>query len=124
LAIVKMYAPFVPFVTEEIYQQLFAANGEDSVHATSLPVVEDWLEQIKSADSFGLVLEIVKQVRKYRSDKAMSFKAEIDLVRVETKETSIDLDFIAQTMNVKRVELGSGDAQPFWTDPANKVWIL
>ena len=123
LAIVKMYAPFMPFVTEEIYQQLFAANGEDSVHATSLPVVEDWLEQIKSADSFGLVLEIVKQVRKYRSDKAMSFKAEINLVRVETKETSIDLDFIAQIMNVKRVELGSGDAQPFWMDPVNKIWI-
>ena len=124
LAIVKMYAPFVPFVTEEIYQQLFTTpSGSSSIHGTSLPVVEDWLEQIQSKEIFGLTLEIVGKIRKYRSDRAMSFKMPIESVSIKTTKGDIDQDFIAQVMNVKHVGTESNESEPFWATPECRLWI-
>jgi len=106
LAIVKMYAPFVPFVTEEIYQQLFAVtDGAQSIHITSLPTIDDLLESGNHDDSFDLVLEIVGKIRKYRSGKSMSFRAPIDSMIVETKKGDIDLEFRRSRLHRLRTSL-------------------
>lgn len=124
LAIVKMYAPFVPFVTEEIYQQSFASTeGVESIHGTSLPTVEVWMQEIQPDESFDLILEIVGRIRKYRSDKSMSFKTPVEMVKIKPKKGGIDLDFIAQIMNVKCVEIGSSEGEPFWATPECQLWI-
>jgi valyl-tRNA synthetase len=123
LAIVKMYAPFVPFVTEEIYQQLFAAtDGAQSIHITSLPTIDGLLEG-ENDDSFDLVLEIVGMIRKYRSSKSMSFRALIDSMTIETKKGDVDLEFISKVMNVRSVVAGISETEPFWSTPECRLWI-
>ena len=40
-AFLRMLAPFVPFVTEEVWSWSFAEDDEKSVHATRWPVVDE-----------------------------------------------------------------------------------
>ena len=41
LATVKLFAPFLPHVTEEIYQGLFARRGRRSIHSCALADGDD-----------------------------------------------------------------------------------
>ncbi len=80
LALVKMFAPLIPFITEEIYQTHFAKNEEDkSIHISA------WPEEIKvKSDKNGdliwqKLLEVISFVRQKKSEEKKSMKAEIRL---------------------------------------------
>jgi valyl-tRNA synthetase len=80
LELVKMFAPIMPYITEEIYQTHFVKNEKDkSIHISS------WPEEIKveSKEKDDLIwqklLEIVSFVRQRKSEEKKSMKAEIKL---------------------------------------------
>jgi len=80
LVILKLMAPFTPYITEEIYQQHFRKNEKaKSVH------LESWPEEIKIKSSkddsavWTKLLEVVTYVRQEKSKAQKSMKAEIVL---------------------------------------------
>lgn len=60
--ILVMLSPYIPFVTDEIYRNLF--GDERSVNKESWPTIFDGLEEAKDVD---LMIEIIKQVRELKS---------------------------------------------------------
>ncbi len=105
-AIVKLYAPIMPFITEEIYQALFK-NFEKakSIHISSWPEAqESWKAADEFKAEFSAVLEAIGQIRKYKSKQNISLGKEIDEFKISAK---INLEkygnFIQRAARVKKL---------------------
>ncbi len=88
LNIIKLFAPFLPHVTEQIYQGLFS-RGEHfkSIHLSPWPEKEPVLID-PSAQEFGQVLtQIATAVRRYKSDNGLSLGFELNALQLATPDT-------------------------------------
>ena len=88
LEILKMYSPFVPHITEYIYQNLYKKEKEQILSCSiykELPCNKEYLE-------FGeFIKELIFRVRKYKSDHNLSMKEPIDTINISTKLDNIKL---------------------------------
>ncbi len=86
-AVLKLFAPILPFVTEEIYQYSFASDeGFKSIHLSSWPEVDDSLID-DSAESIGdKLVAIVSHVRKAKSSANLSLKAPLKKLVIECSD--------------------------------------
>ena len=82
LTIIKLFAPFLPFISEAIYQELFTNKGDSdgggfsSIHSSLWPVPIPTLED-DLAERVGQVLvEIATSVRRYKSENGLSLGTE------------------------------------------------
>ncbi len=89
LNVLKLYAVYVPHITEYLYQQFFRQkDGCISLHKLC------W-EKTDINDSelltFGSKLkEVISQTRKYKTENSLSMKAEIEKVVINCMETDIE----------------------------------
>jgi isoleucyl-tRNA synthetase len=63
----RLLAPFVPFVTEQVWSALFASDG-DSVHLAAWPESDEALVDATLSEQIGLVRRLVELGRAARSD--------------------------------------------------------
>lgn len=78
LTILKLFAPFLPYVTEEIYLNLFAAReGATSIHRAVWPSPEPaWLDS-EFEEAGQMLLAIATAVRRYKSEHNLSLGSEL-----------------------------------------------
>ncbi|WP_249029850.1 valine--tRNA ligase [Tannockella kyphosi] len=86
-AIVKMLHPFMPFVSEEIYQAI--PHVEESICISSWPVVkqENNFEGIQ--DQFTYLMDIIKGIREIRAQYTIKNAIEITY-SIDTKDTTLE----------------------------------
>lgn len=115
--IIRMLAPYLPHVTEDIYQEYFRKfEGGVSLHKTQFPYNEDASSKIQapSSLSFEPVLQVVAEVRKYKTEKQISLGAEIDTLTITAPADqlvilqSVEDDIIGVT-KAKVVEYREGE---------------
>jgi valyl-tRNA synthetase len=83
----KLFAPFLPYVTERIYQGIFDENG--SIHRARWPEVNHELLD-ETAESGGeALLEIATVVRRYKSESGLSLGAEIPTLTLSTADSAL-----------------------------------
>ncbi len=86
LTVLKLFAPYLPHVTEEIYQGLFREHeAAPSIHRSSWPQLhEGWIDE--NAEAFGkTLLELLKQVRRYKAEQGLSVGAELESLHISTQ---------------------------------------
>ncbi len=83
LNVLKMLAPYLPFVTEEIYLSLFQRWEEtSSIHVAAWPeLYSEWVDPQAEAIG-GDLLEILRLVRRYKADHGLSVGSELNSLRV------------------------------------------
>ena len=89
LNIIKLFAPFLPFVTDQIYLDLFAqTEGYPSVHISPWPTpVPAWHDS--NAEQVGsLLVEVATAVRRYKSEKNLSLGMDLLTVKLALKNTN------------------------------------
>ncbi len=114
LGIMKLYAPFIPFITEEIYQGHFNKfEKEKSIHLTDLPKIEKELSFPSSMKNIEDIIEIFTAVRKFKSEKGISMGKEIEKLTIQTENKSIakNTAVIKDTLKVKEIAFGRGDVR-------------
>jgi len=96
--IIKMFAPFLPFVTEEIYQLL---RKEKSVHLSTWP---EPMEAKEPDSDFEQAIKAIDEIRKYKSENKISLGKEVEEYHLQTK---VNLDkygqFIKKAIRVKNL---------------------
>lgn len=112
LCILKLYAPFVPHITEEIYRAFFQSYEETiSLHLTT------WTNEYKPDSSiieFGrLICLIMTDVRRFKSERNLSLKTELQGICITMEDAFIQhaektqLDLRAST-GAKSIEIKAG----------------
>ncbi|GHC84819.1 valine--tRNA ligase [Nocardiopsis terrae] len=83
-ALHKLFAPFVPFVTDEVWSWW----QDGSVHAQSWPDAAEYRAAASGGDPAVLAAtaEVLRAVRKAKSEAKLSMRAEVDNVRVRGKQ--------------------------------------
>ena len=83
LSVLKLLAPFLPYITEEIYQGLFRQwDGASSIHLARWPSQQpEWIDT--EAEAIGeTLLELLRQVRRYKAERGQSVGAELASLRI------------------------------------------
>ncbi|MFV0394671.1 MAG: valine--tRNA ligase, partial [Coprobacillaceae bacterium] len=86
-AIVRMLHPFMPFVTEEIYQTL--PHDEESICIASWPKVNPEFNFSSINEQFTYLMDIVKGIREIRANYTIKNAIEV-AYSVETKNSSLE----------------------------------
>jgi valyl-tRNA synthetase len=97
--ILKIYAPIIPFITEEIYQYF---SDEPTIHLST------WPEKLASIDldisDFNEAIAAIDEVRKHKSENQISLGAELEEYKLNTK---VNLEkyglFIGKAIKVKKI---------------------
>lgn len=105
LALIKMYAPLLPYITEEIYQRYFRQfEKAKSVHLLS------WPESLKSIrvekrelKDFEKVVKVIQGIRADKARRQISLAEEIDVHKTRIAFPEKYSDFIKQVGRVKKI---------------------
>lgn len=102
--ILKLYAPILPFITEEIYQELYASEDSAvSLHLTSWP---EPFSTVTAPVAFEAVLGAVEEIRKFKADKKLSPAAEVAEYHLSQKVENIFLPFLQKVFHIREITDG------------------
>jgi valyl-tRNA synthetase len=86
LSVLKMLAPYMPYITEEIYQSLFRKwELAPSIHTSAWPKEHpEWIDA--DAEETGkTLLELLRQVRRYKAERGLSVGADIETLYIRAQ---------------------------------------
>jgi len=83
--LIKLFAPILPYITEEIYQMAFREKERvASVHLTKWPKVDSRWDAQKMRENRELLIDVISLIRKFRTEKRVFQKNGIEIIYVET----------------------------------------
>ena len=109
--LIKVSAPFVPFMTEEIYQNLVVnldKNAEESIHLCLWPEYDESKVDKNLEKEMDLAYLIVKLGRSARNSVNIKNRQPLSEMRISVKDLpGYYSDIVKDELNVKKVELGA-----------------
>ena len=89
--ILHLFAPILPFVTEEIYHLLFEENENNSIHSSTWPKAElspikDIMLRNEMISKTGALLEIISVIRRFRVENKIPVSEKISSLIVISKD--------------------------------------
>src|SRR3989344_1929013 len=110
LVLLKLFAPFTPYITEEIYQTHFEKHEKNkSVHLESWPTQLKLKESKSDEEVWNKLLDVIKLVRQAKSEAKTSMKTEVSLTLPKADSTLLkpvlaDLKSVANAKDIKEGE--------------------
>ena len=78
-SLLKLYAPILPFITEELYQGLYSDTESKSIHNSTWPKTNtNWQLSEEENNLMTDILAVVEAVRAYKSQNSISLGKEIE----------------------------------------------
>jgi len=90
----QLFAPFLPHITEELYDRLYDAEG--SVHTTEWPVPRGYEADLDAGET---AMEVIAALRQYKSEHGLALNATLEAVDVYGTVDGFE-DAIAETMHI------------------------
>jgi valyl-tRNA synthetase len=114
LSIVKMLAPIMPFITEEIYQEYFRkTEKEKSIHLCKWPEFDnknEWSEKDVGTfvNRWFLLKDVISKIRKVKSENGKPMNSEINLILDKKNYSALKdvLDALKDVMNIGEISEG------------------
>ena len=108
VTICKAAAPMIPFMTEEIYQNLVRSidkNAPESIHLCDFPVADPTFTDKKLEEDMEIVLKAVVMGRACRNTANIKNRQPVNTMFVKAEHDLTDFykDIIADELNVKQV---------------------
>jgi valyl-tRNA synthetase len=88
----KLLHPFMPFLTEEIWQYLEKRTIDEALIVSSWPVVKPYNESLIT--DFENTIEVISSIRTIRKEKNIPFKDTIELKIIENEKVSAYFDSV------------------------------
>jgi|Deesub1362B_J571_1020462.scaffolds.fasta_scaffold00385_16 valyl-tRNA synthetase len=106
-SLIRMLAPFTPFLSEECWRVLCEVTGREyeSVHIQSYPEVDERFVDESAEEKGEIIRSIVAEIRKLKHDKGMALNAPLRKVMIFS-DRDFDIRDISGAVNseVERVE--------------------
>ncbi len=107
--LMQLLHPFMPFLTEEIWQLLADRSEEDSIMVSVMPKPDSY--DAKLLAKFEKVKEVIVAVRNIRKQKNIAFKEVLEM-NYKAKEDNYDASFdcvVAKMCNLKEIAVANGE---------------
>ncbi len=85
LGTLKLLAPFVPFVTEEIHRLVFAREPAESVHRAAWPTAPETHLSPEQQAAADMLLALVQSVRKWKSERKVHVNHPVALLSLSCR---------------------------------------
>jgi len=110
----KLLHPFMPFITEEIYQRL--PTHEESIIISNWPVVEKKAEP-KVEEKMNLLMQVIQEARNVRAEMGIAPPKRIDLYLKSPNGEKLNLlrenrSYIANLVRTEKLIIGEKIAKP------------
>ena len=115
-SLLKMLHPFMPFITEELWQHIYERKDNESIMRDELKLDAPSKEELKLIEAIEQVKAIVSGVRTIRNQKNIAPKVELDLNVIGQNNYEAYNSVIIKMANLKAIEVvteKSGDASGF-----------
>jgi valyl-tRNA synthetase len=89
LTVLKLFAPFLPYVTERIYRGLYATQAVPSIHTSAWPIADGRLEDQASEETGAALVAVATAVRRFKSERNLSLGAELRRIELMTEDQSL-----------------------------------
>lgn len=103
--LMQLLHPFMPFITEELWQQLSERKAGESIMVTSTPDGKPY--DLEMLESFAFVQEVISQIRTVRKEKNIPMKEAISLKirknNAEKPDTTFD-KVAVKLCNLEQIE--------------------
>ena len=103
--LLKMLHPFMPFITEELWQALYERKAGESIMRERLVLDTLSADEAKLIDDFELVKQIVSGVRMVRSQKNIAAKETLELQAVNANHYEAFAAAIQKMANVSAISV-------------------
>lgn len=99
----KVLHPFMPFLTEEIWQHIKKRTPDDALIIATYPKEEKINQNI--LNDFNYFSDVITSIRNLRKEKNISFKEKLNLFLLENENVNSDFnEAIAHLCNVDKIE--------------------
>jgi valyl-tRNA synthetase len=117
-AIVRMLAPYIPYLTEEVWHWSYSGDADmaDSVHASPWPRLQEFetIPAPKNDATYAVTLALIESVRKAKTEANLSMKAPIPAVTATASPENLPAlqnacDDVSRMLHIERLDLREGD---------------
>ncbi len=118
-ALLKMLHPFMPFITEELWQHIYDRKDGESIMREKLEIPAPTAEEQKLAADIEAVKQIIAGVRTVRNQKNIAQKEQLSLQVVGKNDFEAYNDVTLKMANLDKIEViaeKSADASSFMVD--------
>ena len=115
-ALLKMLHPFMPFITEELWQHIYDRKDGESIMREKLEIPAPTAEEKKLAADIENVKQIIAGVRTVRNQKNIAQKEQLTLQVVDKNDFEAYNDVTLKMANLDKIEViaeKSADASSF-----------
>ncbi|MDR0967311.1 MAG: valine--tRNA ligase [Rickettsiales bacterium] len=107
-SVLKLYAPFIPFQTEELWQKIYG-DAEHTLHLTEYPIVrDDW--NFDTAE-MKIALDLVRQIRGLRTERKVGNGARLSVLTLPMATPNVLFSLLGAASRADKIE--TGDALDF-----------
>lgn len=104
-ALLKMLHPFMPFITEELWQHLYDRKDGESIMRDELRLPAPGKDELKLIEDIEQVKAIVSGVRTVRNQKNIAPKVELELDAIGQNNYEVYNSVIIKMANLKTIEV-------------------
>ncbi|WP_434757021.1 isoleucine--tRNA ligase [Borrelia puertoricensis] len=112
-----MLAPFIPFLTEEIYQNLKTKDEKESIHLNKYPQAIEKLININLEEKMNFIRKVVSIARALRASHNIKIRKPISTIYVVTKDQKEQQilnemkEIILEEINAKEIQIKSNEEE-------------
>ncbi len=114
LSSIKLMAPIIPHVTEEVYQELkVSTEDQKSIHVAPWPEVNRKLIDEALEETGDRVVEIIAGIRRYKSERGLSLNSTLDRVSIHCDGDLLNAleeanETVKGTLRIEELEIEKG----------------
>lgn len=108
--LIKLLAPIMPFITEEIYQSVFRKDGDvNSIHIAPWPEANKDLLDDEAEKAGAMLIEIATAVRRYKSEKKYPMGSRLEKLKINAasdtyadflRSSLVDIKSVTRAVNI------------------------
>lgn len=109
--VLRILAPICPHIADALYRELWSGRAKaKSIHSDAWPAPSEELIDEESERKGSIVVRVLSEIRRIKSEKRLSMKAPIRKLRIESEEEAANVlhdhvDAIRQIAVVEQVEI-------------------